>query len=281
MYAAFRPLGLKKGDINLMLRKDFATGTRPPFSPSLGAEYRFFKEKVKLFVNANRSYSLPTLNMKYWQPGGNPDLKPEKAWGGEMGLNFYHTKRNLIFETGTSVFAQMVNDWILWRPVSSTIWSPGNVKQVFARGLENHAFWEYKFEKLKFNVFLNQGITFSTNKKVYESAQELLVGNQLPYVPMHFGNVSISCEWKKFQLRIWETWAGKRFTSSDNLNSLGGYAVSDISLSRDFYFSQTRFGIEGRINNVLNQARALFPGRPLPGRSFFIRLIIEFTSPKK
>ena len=37
-------------------------------------------------VNFSRNFRAPTLNERYWQPGGNPDLEPEESYNIEAGI---------------------------------------------------------------------------------------------------------------------------------------------------------------------------------------------------
>ena len=60
-----------------------------------------------------RSYRAPTLNERYWVPGGNPALLPEAGWGSEAGLRHqmlrcaerlsFHVLAGLVAVVGTHV----------------------------------------------------------------------------------------------------------------------------------------------------------------------------------
>jgi iron complex outermembrane receptor protein len=68
----------------LTIRQDLAEGYKVPFCFSAGAEGPF-AENLSARFSFSRNYRVPTLNDRFWQPGGNPDLKPESSWNQEAG----------------------------------------------------------------------------------------------------------------------------------------------------------------------------------------------------
>src|SRR5688572_3072358 len=77
--------------LNANLRQSFYAGRYAPFAPSMGSEFQaLHKDNNKIAVRAQiaRGYRVPTLNDRYWVPGGNPDVLPEDALHVETGINW-------------------------------------------------------------------------------------------------------------------------------------------------------------------------------------------------
>ena len=55
------------------------------FSPNMGVNMNLLPA-LFLKAQAGKSFKPPTFNDRFWQPGGNPELRPEIGWGYEVGL---------------------------------------------------------------------------------------------------------------------------------------------------------------------------------------------------
>ncbi|OZC01527.1 TonB-dependent receptor plug domain-containing protein [Rubricoccus marinus] len=105
--------------------------TQTALSPRLGANLRLARG-FHLKSSAGTAFRMPTLNDRFWRPGGNPDLLPERSASGDLGL---------AWASGTSgaeltVFAASTRDQIVWRPLAGGVWSPVNLTRTRAIGLE-------------------------------------------------------------------------------------------------------------------------------------------------
>ncbi|PSQ94950.1 MAG: hypothetical protein BRD53_04950 [Bacteroidetes bacterium SW_7_64_58] len=98
--------------------------TRGAMSPRLGLNWQPFAQWPGLHVKAQfgRSFRVPTFNDRYWQPGGNPDLRPERSWGGDLGirLDWSHGHAEV------SAFGHRRRDQITWQPTGNGYWAPKN-----------------------------------------------------------------------------------------------------------------------------------------------------------
>ena len=65
------------------LRQEWVAGRSIPLLPNLGLEYQL-NPSLRLLGKVSRNYRLPTLNDRFWSPGGNPDLLPESGWSQEL-----------------------------------------------------------------------------------------------------------------------------------------------------------------------------------------------------
>jgi outer membrane receptor protein involved in Fe transport len=93
--------------------------------------------------NYFRSFKFPDFEELYWTDGkdnvGNPDLKPEDGWGGDLGVEWRITK-NIKLES--VFFTQWLKDSIHWYPGANGIWRPENVGEAMFFGLDNKLRYE-------------------------------------------------------------------------------------------------------------------------------------------
>ena len=105
-------------------------------NPHLGASLQpLATSAFRLKASVGSAFRMPTLNDRFWQPGGNPDLLPERAWTADAG--FAYTPPRYRFElTG---FATTARDQIVWRLTPSGFWAPQNLSHTRTTGAEASA----------------------------------------------------------------------------------------------------------------------------------------------
>jgi outer membrane cobalamin receptor len=75
----------KKTQLSLQLRKDFISDSDAPLIFATGINYKPFEAEDLIFkANVSRNFHTPSLNDLYWQPGGNPNLRPEEGYSSEL-----------------------------------------------------------------------------------------------------------------------------------------------------------------------------------------------------
>lgn len=246
---------------------------------SAGAEYAVIPE-VGFRAAAARVYRIPTLNDLYWNPGGDPGLKPEQGWTLEGGLfhDFQLTKR-LHFYKSFTVFSNHIDDWIVWLPAGA-YWTPRNIQRVWSRGLESTLKLEYlgKAWNIRFSAQYNH--TRATNQ-IARSASDASVGKQLIYTPEYHAAGGIYVEYRGFLLSYRHQFTDRRYTSSDNLDYLPSFQTGDVQLIKNFRFRQTNLRLGFGIDNLFDQRYLVIAGTPLPGRTFHTDLNINFNNPLK
>lgn len=265
-----------KATVNL--RQELVEGYTVPFTPSFGTEGKVWK-LISARANVSRSYRVPTMNERFWQPGGNPDLKPESGWNAEAGLFTTINDSTKLFTPSFSVtyFNSLINNWIVWQPTNTIYWSPVNLQKVWARGVESSAGLNYKRKNIESGVSLFYSYTLST---ITETAASLegSVGKQIIYVPQHNLNGIISFRWKQLFFSYSQSYTGKRFTTSDNNTFLPGFSIGNVVLNYDLHLKAIGIGIGFRINNVWNTSYQTLEWRPMPGRNFNISLTFKFKN---
>ena len=118
----------------MSLREELIDNTSTPITWSVGSKVNLFKV-FALRANISRNYRIPTMNDLYWTGWGNPNLKPEKGYGEELGLDYISRNDSRSIITKLSAFNNNVSNWIIWMP-NGSVWTPDNMKKVWARGLD-------------------------------------------------------------------------------------------------------------------------------------------------
>lgn len=260
------------------LRKEITDIANPPLAPSLAVEGTLYKNVINFLASAGRNYSLPAMNDLYWHPGGNPELKPESGWSEEASLIFFKKHKTLPALTVT-VFNSVIDNWIRWQPFSGGIYTPDNLRQVHARGLETSVNYFKKLNKISFNFTFNYAWSRSTTSQVTHAAENATLDKQLMYVPEHNFNSNISIAIKSFLVNINYSRTGERFTTSDNSTMLHPYSVTDLAIEKKFNRLLLPFAFYLKVMNVFDNTYQVLAYRPMPGRWYSAGIKINFKLP--
>jgi iron complex outermembrane receptor protein len=227
-------------------------------------------------TNVGTVYRYPTLNDLYWNPGGNPNLKPEQGHSEETSLLVKQGIKNISLSFTGTVFSRNIHNQIMWLPGKDGNWSPVNILQVWSRGLETNTGVSYKINHFKTSVNILTNYILS-NSLPADNNQHL----QMPYVPMYSGSAVLFFEYKNWMLRSAYTYTGYRYLSSDNYSYLKPYTLLEIRLARTFTYKKTVLNIFAEINNVLNENYQSITQYGMPLRNYRAGLIIQYHKPVK
>ena len=225
-------------------------------------------------LSGSRNYRFPTLNDLYFLPGGNPDLRHERGWTYDAGLNFAVGKKDIYTLTGSLTwFDSYIDDWIIWLPTTKGFFSPRNLKKVHAYGLELQTDLNLQFTK-DWALSLNSTFSWSPSINVGEplTAADQSVGKQLPYVPEISANIVGRLSWRTWAFTYKWCHYSERYTMSSNDITLTGrlpkYYMSNISLEKSIYCSWADWSLKGTINNLFNEEYLSVLARPMPRINF-------------
>lgn len=262
-----------KSAINL--RQDLVQGYKVPFCPSIGAEGRI-KGKLGSKFNISRNFRVPTLNDRFWQPGGNPDLNPESSYNLEAGLTYKYgdlIRNRLSGDIGIQAYTSWINDLILWVPSSGSIWSPQNVEKLWSRGILVTSAINYQREK--WNSRFNLLYTWSPSTFAGDQ-DDNSYGNQLIYIPLHTIKANLKIQYGKNYFLINGTAESRRFTLKDNRIWLPAIGLLNLSGGRELRVKDARLTLRLDISNILNTSYQAVQYYPAPGISFQAGLHAEF-----
>lgn len=262
-------------DFVIGARQEFNGDGLSPFSPSLGLEgpiIQFLSNKFSV----SRNFRLPTMNELYWQPGGNPDIQPEKSWNIEYSLiaEAFRRKENVKLQLSVTAYSSMVDDWIQWLPASNNIWAVDNVKKVWARGFESSLDFIRVLGNKSFDLGVHYTYSKSTNKDDTEIETE---GKQLIYIPLHNASGRLGFSLKKWRMDLFGRYTGESFTSSDNLKSIPGYFLMDLALKKQFDTKMIGIAVSARLKNIFDKQYQVVAYRPMPGINFQFSVSLTFN----
>lgn len=261
----------------LNFRQEFLKRKSLPFTASLGMEGVFLKW-FKIKGNASKHYRLPSFNDLYWQPGGNPNLKPETGWAQELSLLHTCKIKKVEYEISATLFNRTIDNWIIWLPTSSGYWQPNNIMKVWSRGAEYQLKLNYEIKQLKFQLNAMWNYTVSTNEKA-KMDNDASIGKQLIYTPMYMGNASFTISYKGFSIMYNQKYVGYTYTSSDSKKYLNPYLLANINASQLVVIHQFKFYVFASVNNIFNQNYQVIQNRAMPLRYYQIGLKMNFNKP--
>jgi iron complex outermembrane receptor protein len=268
---------LNRWQFSLNVRQTFVAGYDTPLSPSVGLRYSLIEySRSLLFIKGQAAinYRVPTLNDRYWVPGGRIDLKPEKSRNLDASLS-YEYKSQIQLEAELSIYYYNVDNWILWIP-GPTYWIPENVRKVEAHGFDISSSLEIPSGSYLSQLTVNYGYSRSIVK---ESINEDDVGidNQLPYTPVHMGGLEYRGLIKNWYGSLSMNCTGLRYVTADNESSLPSYYLLNFRAGKNIKIKRQLLSIDFRINNLLNSSYQNMKFRAMPGRNYLIGINFLFN----
>lgn len=267
--------------INVNLRQSFYADRYAPFAPSLGTEIQIRnEEKKKLIVRGQvaRGYRVPTLNDRYWMPGGNPDVSPEDALHVETGINWTHNINGLTYSIDGTIYNTWINDMIVWVP-EGNVWSPTNLQKVNTYGAELNAKSSLSSGAYK----LKAEAMYSFARSINQTEEDPLFDNkQLAYVPLHSGRLFVSLNVNQWSFDTRLNLTGIRYTTLDNdkYQSLDPYALMDIAIAKLFVMRKLSLQFRAEAFNVFDIYYENLKNHAMPGRHYAISILINFNNQK-
>ncbi|MFC3415555.1 TonB-dependent receptor [Algoriphagus hitonicola] len=263
----------EKLDIALNLRQIAYSERIQPWIPSLGLGWTFWEnrsQELKLNLSGGKGFKVPTLNDRFWSPGGNPDLLPENSWTSEAGLEW----KSGTLEQSLTGYYMNVDNWIIWLP-QGNVWSPENIRKVRSEGIEYQGKVFFKTGEITWTNLWQYSLNRAVSIRGI-SENDPSLGKQLPYTPQHQANFSIKAHYRAFYLFAQNTFTGKRNVTADNPRTLDAFSLSDLALGcSGFQLGDLKIPVQFRIQNLFNTEYQVLYLRPMPGRSYHINLSIQ------
>jgi vitamin B12 transporter len=229
--------------------------------PKLGLKWEV-TDSLVIKNNYFRSFKFPEFEELYWTGGGgfgNPDLKPEDGWGGDLGVAWRITKK---VKLESVFFAQWLRDSIHWYSGIGGIWRPENVGEAIFLGLDN---------KLKFEIPLSTGpvkkiaLSFS-----YQYLRSYLLSfgytfdsdKRIPYNPEHTIGGSVEIFWGSGSILISGHYESLRYDDRANLTVLENYFLLNAAVNQEI---NKNLSVFGSLRNILDESYESFYRYPMPG----------------
>ncbi|GAA4503997.1 TonB-dependent receptor plug domain-containing protein [Hymenobacter ginsengisoli] len=260
-----------------------------PLTPTVGLEWDVLRPAsppdslapapgLTLKASAARTYRAPTLNERYWQPGGNPDLLAESGHGFEAGLRHrLGLASHVVLESELTAFTQLVDNWVQWLPLGpGGIYSPRNLRQVRSQGLEASTALRLRQGRYQAAARLAYALT-QTQKTQGVAADTDPVGIQLAYVPLHRANITTDHQWRGWLASAAYTFTSYVYTDASGSDFLPSGGLLGATLGRTVALpGRTSLTLLVQSTNLLNRSYESYPTRPGPPRAFSVSLRLNY-----
>lgn len=271
--------------LSVSLREELYGDAWTPLIPAFFADWLLSRQgNVRIKGSVSRNYRYPTLNDLYFQPGGNPDLKPEHGFTYDCGIAFAVSRAGRYSLHGEATwFDSYIDDWIQWVPWRGNMsyWTPENVKRVHAYGVELKAGLDRMLGRdWQLGLDGNFSWTPSLNEGDPVSAGDRSVGKQLIYVPEYSASVTGRLAFRSWRLLYKWCYYSTRYAMSSNTNSVSSalvppYFMSDVTIEKLFGVRWADFSAKVAIRNLFNEEYLSVLERPMPRLNFEVFLEIR------
>lgn len=242
---------------------------------NLSGRYRILNEYLTIKASNGYNHRTPTLNDLYWNPGGNPSLKPETGFSSDLGFMSNPTWGNtsLLFEA--TYYHMNINNWIMWIPKGNgAIWEPVNFDKVRSQGMEINGQIQTVLGNTKHVIGFNYGFASSTNNSKRDDDTQ---GKQLPYIPRNKWNASYRFNYKD---KIWfsyiASYTDKRYTSADESYQTNAYTIHNVEVGYNLQLHKNqRLSFSLRVDNLFNAYYESTQYYPMPLRMFWGRIVFS------
>ena len=224
------------------------------------------------------NYRYPTLNDRFWQPGGNPYLLPEYALSSDLALRLeQHWAKGLSQNLSLGAFSNYVENWIQWSPeTSSGLWTPQNIATVWARGMELK--WDMVYQRsIKSPISISFGSSYFLNFSQRVKDIDLALANkQLIYTPQHSVLGRFNFHYKNCSLQYRHNFNGKRYLDNANTEWLPSYQLGWLQGCYFINIKKIKIAIQASIDNVWGTEYQVVANRAMPRQNFQIGLMFSY-----
>jgi iron complex outermembrane recepter protein len=137
VYAAVDLRGIKRLSLSIAAREEFYRRYSGEFSPTVAGGY-WLSPAIKVRASASRAFRVPSYtDLYYSDPAnvGNPNLRPERAWTYEAGIDWVPAGR---LSAETAVFERRLRDGIdYYRTSPTAVWQALNIDSLNFTGVES------------------------------------------------------------------------------------------------------------------------------------------------
>ncbi len=243
--------------------------TQAALSPRFGVNVGL-TAGLHLKAAAGRAFRVPTFNDRFWQPGGNPELRPEQGWTYDAGMVF---RPRTGLQVELTAFLHRLRDQIVWQPVTGGYWAPGNVSRVRSRGLEASA--EARLRPARRLPLEAHVLYILTDARDRSTPGTPSYDHPLRYAPRHQLKAALGAGYGRLRLDLSARYAGRRYVTTDGTQFLDPYWAFDGQLRLEGRLHRARLTLSLVMENLTNRAYEGIKGYPMPPRALRLRLRLD------
>lgn len=266
-WAFVLPLALHRGrsEFRAQIQKEFLQGQLLP----LALQFRWNRigQSRLAWLEYRRAMNPAGFNDRFWVPGGNPTLRPEKMQQVELGGSRHAQGRWFKVKSQCLLYARTVRDKIWWQPQpNQSWWAPSNVDQSHAMGLEANL----QLSSLDRQPHWVISAEYQANRSWAGPVRSF--NSQLPYVPVHRAWFQGTYHRRAFFMQWMITAVSPRSTTLDGTASLPAYALCHTGIG----YEQRRYRVTLGLRNLANTSYEEVPWFPQPGRQAHVSFYTRF-----
>lgn len=204
--------------------------------------YGFGGSVLRYFTSVNRD---EVLLQQMWG-----DLKPEESDNIDLGYVYEGQK----FSFASTLFYSKVEN------VGGTFYDPvldysyqQNTAEAESYGLELSVGYQALSNLLLKGALTYNHYAFTTDIESSAGAYIESKGNQLPDVPLFFGNISAEYDLEGYKFVPILRYLGKRYVDVEHNYDVDPYYLVDLSISKDFKMGEHTFGLSLACTNLLDE----------------------------
>lgn len=249
------------------VRFDYSSIFKSAFNGRLGIMATFPRVQAvepSVFANIGSSYRSPTFIDLYWPYGmGNPDLKKERSFDVDGGIQVRTGNGDVSISNRAAVFLMRLNDMI----VPDNRWKPQNLDKASITG--------FKFKsQFRYSHTYDAAVDF-----VYNNARNGMTDNVLKFRPRYIATMSNQLSVQRLTAGFAVRYSSQVFTDDANTQSLPASITAEVNLG----ITLMRCGADGSgiklvydALNITNEDRMDAAGYPLPKREHRLSLKAGF-----
>jgi iron complex outermembrane receptor protein len=260
------------------LRLDWYNDFGSVISPSLGLNFGLIRNKLYLRGQLSRNFNPPTFNELYWEPTGNPNLKPERSKNAEAGAVALLSNK-IVQRVKLSGFYDRVHNGFRWYPNDVGTFRPVNIQNILSRGIKLNTVSHFHPGD-GFNLKFSQtGLLTRTEIIKPRFAGDEGVGHQMRYIPEWRYKAGLIIQKDFLTALVHYRWIGRRYiTETESIdNSLDPYQRMDIALQAQQNWLGMTFTGNLQLNNLLNNDYAIIQWYAMPRRNVQFTLTITYN----
>lgn len=261
---------------DVYLRSGTNDNTLAALSPRFGLNVQPVADvPLRLKANAGLAFRVPTFNDRFWQPGGTPDLRPERGWTADVGAVVTHGGAS----AEVSLFASRLRDQIVWEPTGEGYYAPQNLRRTRTLGVEASA--QHAGVRLG-PAMAGGGLIYTlTDARDRSAPGDPSYDHQLRYVPRHQLKLYTDTALPLTSRTTLRLDLGGRLTSArpvraDGSLSLPATFTLDGQLRLRHAFDSVVAVLAVGVENALDADIDIVRGYPMPPRHARLRLHLQF-----
>jgi vitamin B12 transporter len=238
------------------VRKEWNNRSSDEWTYQLGGRLTLL-EGLDLLANFGTAFRAPTLNELFFTSpfsAGNPDLRPERSRGGDLGLRWICScEGDLRWEADLRAFHQSFEDLIEFRDQGGFFFRPVNVERARMSGAEASMRLDWR------SLWISTSYTLLRTRDT--------AGMRLARRPRHAGRLSIGGDWDRFRVEVVVHAVGKSHSFAAERSPVESYWTADVHLSARLHeYLTARLSVR----NLTNHGYEEVSGRgTLPRMAFF------------